>query len=365
MNQVTRQLDPVLLAAAALLTIGGVIMVFSSSALLAERRFGDPYFFMKRQLFFVALGVVGMLVLSRLDTHRLERLALPLLVVSLLVLILVLIPGIGHRVGGARRWLSLGWWRVQPAELAKLALVIYFARNLCRHQEKLQDLVNGFLPNALVLALASGLIALQPDVGNALLVCLLAAVLFVAAGMRLRHLGATLLLGLPLLAVLVASADYRLRRLLAFLDPWADPTGSGFQIVQSYLALGSGGVFGQGLGAGQQKLFFLPEAHTDFIFAIIGEELGFVGTAVIVLLFGVLLWRGAMIALRCQEPFPRFLAFGLTTLLSLQALSNMAVVVGLLPTKGLPLPFVSLGGSSLFMALAATGLLMGVARRGQ
>ncbi len=357
-----RQFDFVLLGGVVLLTVVGAVLVFSSSAVLAERRFGDPYFFVRRQLVFLALGVLGMVVLAQLDVVYLQRLSAPLLVISLGLLALVLIPGIGYRVGGARRWIELGGWRGQTVELAKLALIIYFAKNLARHAEAMRDFMNGFLPNFLVLAVCVGLVMAQPDFGSALLLGGVAYVLFFSAGMRVRHIGMSLLIILPLLTMAMLSAEYRRRRLLTFLDPWNDPTESGFQIVQSFLAFGSGGVTGRGLGAGQQKLFFLPEAHTDFIFAIIGEELGLIGTIFVVAIFAVVLWRGARIALTCADPFARLLAFGMVTLLTVQATINMAVAVGMLPTKGLPLPFISLGGSSLSMALAATGILLSLSR---
>jgi cell division protein FtsW len=243
-----------------------------------------------------------------------------------------------------------------------LALVLYLADVLARRQARIGSFWRGVLPPLLVTGAAAVLVIAQPDLGSSVALAAVALCLLFLAGARPLHMGLVAVAALPLFVVLVTTASYRLRRILAFLDPWADPRGAGFQIIQSYLALGGGGLTGRGLGGSKQKLFYLPEAHTDFIFAIVGEELGFVGAAAAVGLFGVVLWRGMRIAMRLADPFAALLAFGLTLLVSTQALVNLGVVVGLLPTKGLPLPFVSFGGSSLLVSMAAVGLLLNLSQ---
>jgi cell division protein FtsW len=254
---------------------------------------------------------------------------------------------------------------VQPTELAKLVLVLYLADFLARRQAVIGNLWRGVIPPLVVTGGVAGLILLQPDLGSAVAVVGVVLCMIFVAGARLVHLGLIGALALPVVVMAVFTASYRLRRVLTFLDPWADPRGAGFQIIQSYLALGGGGLLGRGLGESKQKLFYLPEPHTDFIFAILGEELGFVGAVVTVALFGLLLWRGIRVGLRVADPFGALLAFGVTALLVNQAVVNLGVVVGLFPTKGLPLPFVSSGGSSLLVAMAAVGLLLNVSQRAE
>jgi cell division protein FtsW len=278
------------------------------------------------------------------------------------LLLLVLIPPIGQAINGTRRWIRLGPVSFQPAELAKLALVFYLASFLARNQERLDDLRRGLLPPLLVGGLFAGLVFVQPDLGNCLTLVALTFGLLYLAGSPVRYLGWALAPALPLLVVAIAMAPYRLRRITAFWDPWADPRGSGFQIIQSWLAFGNGGLFGQGIGASRQKLFYLPESHTDFIFAVIGEELGFLGAAAFVALFAVLIWRGLRIGLRTSDPFGSYLALGITLLIATQTLVNLGVVTGLLPTKGLPLPFISFGGSALSMTMLSTGVLLNISQ---
>jgi cell division protein FtsW len=299
------------------------------------------------------------------DYRRWRGLVTPLLALALILLVLVLIPPFGQSINGTRRWLRWGQISVQPTELAKLVLVVYLADFLARRQAVIGNLWRGVMPPLLVTGGVASLVLLQPDLGSAVaLVGVVLCMLFVA-GARLVHLGLIGSLAVPVAVVAVFTASYRLRRVLTFLDPWADPRGAGFQIIQSYLALGGGGLLGRGLGESKQKLFYLPEPHTDFIFAILGEELGFVGAVLTVGLFGLLLWRGIRIGLRVPDPFGALLAFGVTALLATQAAVNLGVVVGLFPTKGLPLPFVSSGGSSLLVAMAAVGLLLNVSQRAE
>ena len=359
-----RQLRPdmwVFGVAVVLLSIG-VVMVYSASAIVAADRFQDPYFFLKKQVFWALLGAAGLWAALRTDYRRLERVVLPLLIVAAVLLVLVLVPPIGQAINGTRRWIRLGPVSFQPAELAKLALVVYLAAFLARKREALDDFRHGLLPPLAVAGLLAALVFAQPDLGSCLtLVALTFALLFLAGG-RIAHLGLLLASALPLLAIAIWAAPYRLRRITAFVDPWSDPRGSGFQIIQSWLALGNGGLFGQGIGGSKQKLFYLPESHTDFIFAILGEELGFVGAAAVVGLFVVLVWRGLRIGLRTPDPFGAYLALGITVLIATQTLVNLGVVTGLLPTKGLPLPFISFGGSALLVTMLATGVLLNISQ---
>jgi len=354
--------DMWLFGVAVVLLSAGVVMVYSASAIVAADRFHDPYFFLKKQLFWALLGSAAMLIAVRVDYRRLERYAQPALIVAGVLLLLVLIPPFGQAINGTRRWIRLGPVSFQPAELAKLALVVYLAAFLARNQERLADLRRGVLPPLLMGALFAGLVFVQPDLGNCLTLVALTFGLLYLAGSPARYLGWALAPALPLLVIAIAMAPYRLRRITAFWDPWADPRGSGFQIIQSWLAFGNGGLFGQGIGASRQKLFYLPESHTDFIFAVVGEELGFVGAAAFVALFAVLIWRGLRVGLRTSEPFGAYLALGITLLIATQTLVNLGVVTGLLPTKGLPLPFISFGGSALSMTMLSTGVLLNISQ---
>jgi cell division protein FtsW len=338
----------------------GVVMVYSASAILATDRFRDPYFFLRKQCFWALLGLGALWATMGVDYRRWRAVVLPLLGLAVFLLVAVLLPGFGQEINGTRRWLRWGPVSFQPTELAKLALVLYLADFLARRQAQIGSFWRGFLPPLLVTAAMAALILKQPDLGSSVaLVAVVLSTIYVA-GARLRHMAVVALAAVPVIVLLVTGASYRLRRVFAFIDPWADPRGAGFQIIQSYLALGGGGLTGRGLGESKQKLFYLPEPHTDFIFAIVGEELGFVGAVVTVVLFGLLLWRGMRIALRVADPFGALAAIGITAMLTTQALVNLGVVVGLLPTKGLPLPFVSFGGSSLLVAMASVGLLLNI-----
>jgi cell division protein FtsW len=354
--------DVWLFAVAIVLLSTGVVMVYSASAIVAADRFRDPYFFLKRQVFWAALGCGALWLALRTDYRRLEKLVLPLLVLAVVLLVLVLIPGLGVSVNGSRRWLRLGPLSFQPAELAKLALVVYLAAFLARRRDDMHDLGRGFLPPLAVGGVLAGLVLLQPDLGNAVTLLVLTVGLLFLAGARTSWLAMLAIPALPLAALAVWMAPYRMRRVFAFLDPWQDPRGSGFQIIQSWLAFGSGGVLGRGIGESKQKLFYLPEAHTDFIFAIVGEELGFLGATAVVLLFAALIWRGLRIGLRASEPFGAYLALGITVLVATQTLVNLGVVTGMLPTKGLPLPFLSFGGSALLVTMLATGVLLNISQ---
>jgi len=340
----------------------GVVMVYSASAIMAADRFHDPYLFLKKQLFWALLGSLCLLTVLRVDYRRLERLQWPILIAAGVLLVLVLVPPFAQPINGTRRWFRLGLVSFQPAELAKLALVIYLAAYLARRHDGLASFSRGLLPP---LGIAGGLallVLLQPDLGSCLTLIIVTFGLLFLAGARTRHLGLLVALALPVLVLVVRLAPYRLRRITTFVDPWADPRGGGFQIIQSWLALGSGGLFGRGIGESKQKLFYLPESHTDFIFAVIGEELGFLGAVALLTLFVVLIWRGLRVGVRAPDAFGAYLALGITVLIATQTLVNLGVVAGSLPTKGLPLPFISFGGSSLLVTMLSAGVLLNISQ---
>lgn len=340
----------------------GVVMIYSASAIYAYERMGDSAYFLKRHLVYLGLGGILAVLAARVHYRNLRKYAKPFLAAALVLLVLVLVPFIGHSTGGARRWFKFFGLGFQPSELLKIALIFYMADFLDRRREAVGDLKRTVLPAFLAVGLCAGLVFLQPDLGTAITVVVVIFILFFTAGFRLRHLAAAILLALPGLLYALLSKPYRRKRLLAFFEPWEDPRGVGFQIIQSFLALGSGGLFGVGLGRSQQKLFYLPESHTDFIFSIIGEELGFVGTASIVVLFLVFIFAGMVIVFRCKDFFSQLLAMGLVSLIALQAVINIGVSTGALPTKGLSLPFISYGGSALWANLAAVGLLINISK---
>ena len=340
----------------------GVVMVYSASAIIAADRFGDPFFFLKKQLFWAFLGGGLLWAALRLDYRRLERLVVPLLVVSIALLVLVLLPPFGQAINGTRRWFRIGPLSFQPVELAKFALVLYLASFLTRRAAALRSFWQGLFPILLVAGTMALLTFVQPDLGNSLALVVLTLVLAYLAGAPVKHMAWVAAAALPLVTLAVALKPYRWRRMLAFVNPWDDPQGSGFQIIQSFLALGSGGLTGRGLGGSKQKLFYLPEPYTDFIFAIVGEELGLIGAVCVIALFAVLIWRGLRVGLHAPDPFGSYLALGLTVMLATQTLVNLGVVMGALPTKGLPLPFVSFGGSALLMTMFSAGVLLNISQ---
>lgn len=357
---IRRDFDTTILLLAVVLTCFGVVMVYSSSSIMAAQRFGDGFFFLKRQGIFALAGFALMTAAMFIDYRFWRRLTVPGLILSVVLLAVVLIPGVGTNVGGASRWLRLPGFSVQPAELAKIAMVMYLAHSLSRKKDKLRSFKLGFLPYMLVVGCLLGLLLLQPDLGSALVIAGLSMTMLMVAGARLSYLFSVALLALPVLYLAIMQVDYRRRRLMAFLDPWEDPYNTGFQIIQSWTAFGLGGLFGKGLGESQQKLFYLPEAHTDFIFSVIGEELGFLGILVVTAMFLVLCLRGLRVAQNAPDDYGRYLAFGLTFLVGIGVFVNMGVVLGLLPTKGLALPLLSYGGTSLLTTLFALGVLLNI-----
>ena len=351
-----------LLFSTAALTVLGLVMVLSSSSVSAYERYGSSFLFFKRQLAYAAVGSVGLWLGSRIRCRAWQRLCVPLLGISILLLVLVLHPAFGTTAGGSARWIELGPVTVQPSELAKLALVTFAAALLARRWRQLADVRRLAMPLGPVVGVVCGLILLQPDMGTAVIVVGSAFLVAFAAGGRLKHLavGAAGMgaLGFGLMYV----EGYRWARFLSFVDPWADPQGSGYQTIQSLIALTSGGPLGVGLGASRQKWSYVPNAHTDFIFSIIGEELGLLGALAVLGLFGMLLFAGIRIAVRAPDAFGRLLAAGITGWFGVQAVVNLGAVSGLLPITGVPLPFVSFGGSSLVVSLTAVGILVSIGR---
>ncbi|MFL5346984.1 MAG: putative lipid II flippase FtsW [Hyalangium sp.] len=357
--------DPILLVAVLALVSLGLVMVYSASAILAQDKLGDSLYFLKRQLMAAGMGVVAMAVAMKVGWRRLARLAWPLLIVALVLLVAVLIPGIGTTAGGARRWIRFPGFGLQPAEVAKFAWVVYLSYSLAKKREKVATFSVGFLPHLLLCGVLVLLCMRQPDFGSSVLLVFLLFVLLFAAGTKLSYLVGSVLMALPMAYVAIASSPYRMKRVLAFLDPWAHRHDVGYQVSESLMSIGSGGLTGLGLGDGRQKLFFLPEAHTDFIFAIIGEELGLIGVTLLVALYAVIIWRGVRIALNSPEPFGTYLGLGITSIVAFQAAVNMCVAMGLLPTKGLTLPFVSYGGTSLVVLMGAAGTLLSLSTASQ
>ncbi|GAM09513.1 lipid II flippase FtsW [Geobacter sp. OR-1] len=355
--------DIVILLMVVALTCFGVVMVYSASSVMAAKKYHDGFYFLKRQGLFALVGFSIMYGVMQIDYHIWKKLAVPALIGCLVLMVLVLIPGIGGSAGGAARWIRFPGFSLQPSEVAKIALILYMAYSLEKKQDRVKFFSSGFLPYMVVLAVLLLLLLKQPDLGAALTLGAVAVIMLFAAGTRPTYLISMFLLALPFLYFLVMNVDYRRRRVLAFLNPWEDPANSGFQIIQSWLAFGAGGVLGQGLGEGKQKLFYLPEAHTDFILSVVGEELGFIGVLLIASMFFLLVWRSIRVALATEDIFGRFLAFGIAVLLGIEAFVNMGVVTGLLPTKGLALPFISYGGSSLLITLFAMGILLNISSR--
>lgn len=355
------QSDKILFGTVVALVLFGAVMVFSASAVMAAEKFHNSNYFLIRQLVWAALGLTAMVVMMNLDYRRLANpvVVFPALALQLLLLVIVLFADRSHNT---HRWLHVGATTVQPSELAKLVLVLFLAYFLDQRRGHVNDLAHTLLPVGLVTGTTMALILVEPDFGTTLAIAMIVSAMLFAAGLRLRYFAAVGLAAIPLIYRLVLHSAYRHNRLQAFLHPYDDPLGKGFQIIQSYIAVGTGGITGLGLMEGKQKLFFLPEPQTDFIFAVVGEELGLVRTLLLVGAFGVILWRGLRASIGCKDEYGRLLAIGLTIMVVGQALVNMSVVLGLLPTKGIPLPLISYGGSSLFCTLLAVGVLLNISQ---
>jgi cell division protein FtsW len=355
--------DKILFLATLLLVCSSVVVVYSASAALAMNKFDQPYFFLIKQGMWAALGLAAMTIAMRFDYRNYREAPfvwLALGVVTFALIAVLFVPPIN----GSRRWFGIGGFGVQPSELAKLSAIVFIAALLERRMNRIDELAYALAPIAVVIGGLVCLILLEPDLGTAMTVLLIAVTMVFAAGISYRYVVGAILCGLPIIYFILMGAAYRRRRLMAFWDPWSDPLGDGFQVIQSMIAVGSGGVLGRGFMSGVQKLFYLPEPHTDFIYAVIGEEFGLFGTTIVMACFVMIAWRGFRIATQAPDRFGAFLAVGLTTMIAVQALFNISVVLGLVPTKGIPLPFVSFGGSSLLISLLGMGILLNVSQHG-
>ncbi len=361
--QSRRRPDMILLGSILALLGIGVVMVYSSSAVKGYLQFDDPLHFLKMEILWVGIGLVAMIISMRIDLRYLRQWAKPALFLAIALLVMVKIPGLGRRVNGADRWIGLGPLSIQPSEVIKLAMILVMAHILAIDPHKIRSFRKGVLPILGLLGLIAGLIMLQPDLGTTLAIGGTTFFMLIAAGARVGHLLTLGGVALGLVVAAIAAAPYRMRRILAFLDPWADPSGKGYQTIQALLALGPGGLFGLGLGQSKQKFLYLPENHTDFIFAMIGEELGFVGATLVVMLFFLLVWRGYKVAMSAPDAFTGFLAVGLTSMVAIQAMINMGVVSGVLPVTGITLPFLSYGGTSLVFTMLGVGVLLNISRQ--
>ncbi len=355
--------DLVLLLTVVVLVAFGVLMVLSSSSYSARVRFGDSFFYFKRQAVWAMGGLFLMLFLQqRIDYWVYRRYARVFIMVAVGLLALSLIPGIGVEARGSQRSILFGPISVSPAELVKLCLVVYLAHGFCRVPEKMKRFFAGVMPHLVIVSVVVGMVMMQPDLGTAVTIAGTVLIMLYIAGANPIHLFGLVLTGVPIVSVLIWLEPYRWRRFSAFLDPWADPLGAGFHIIQSLYALGSGRVFGVGLGGSHQKFLYLPEQHTDFIFSIVGEELGLVGAAVVLLLFCVLAWRGFRIAACAPDSFAGLLAAGITVMILVQVMINIGVVTSVFPVTGIPLPFISYGGSSLMVTMGSIGILLNISR---
>jgi cell division protein FtsW len=354
--------DPWIIIPTMLILGIGVIMVYSASAVLSFHDFGDWYYYVKRQLIFAGLGLVAMYFVMNADYWFLKKYAKPLLIACFVMLAIVLIPGVGVVRGGARSWLGIGSLGIQPSEFMKLGMIVFLAKLLSERQSLLTRFKDGLLPPLAIMGAAFGLIMLQPDLGTGAVLVGASLIMIYAAGARMAHLMGLAMVGVAGLVGLIIAAPYRLKRITAFLDPWEDPLGAGYQAIQSLYAIGPGGLVGLGLGASRQKYNYLPEPQTDFIFSILAEELGFIGGLTLLVLFMLLVWRGMRTAITAPDTFGSLLAAGITGMIAVQVVINIGVVIGMFPVTGITLPFVSYGGSSLTLMLTALGVLLNISR---
>ncbi|MBM7632496.1 stage V sporulation protein E [Geomicrobium sediminis] len=360
MKNTKQPVDGLLLFAIGALLIIGVIMVYSASAAWGEYRFNDPFYFSKRQALFAFVGVIGLVIMMHFDYWKMRRYVVPALFVCFGLLILVLIPGVGLIRGGAQSWIGVGAFSIQPSEFMKLAMIGFLAHWLSNNNQLLSSFKKGLLPLLATIFVAFGMIMLQPDLGTGAVMVATSFIILFVAGARIKHFAVLGGIGVLGFVGLIASAPYRIDRITSFLDPWSDPLGTGFQIIQSLYAIGPGGLFGMGFGESRQKYFYLPEPQTDFIFAVIAEEGGFIAGAMVIFLFTVILWRGIRAALLAPDSFGTYLAVGIVGMLFVQVAINIGVVIGLIPVTGITLPLLSYGGSSLTLMLVALGILLNI-----
>ena len=343
-----------------ILIVIGTVMIYSSSSIIAMEKYGDGYHYIKKHILFVLIGLGVMIGTSRLPYRYWKKAAYPGLFISIVLLSLVIIPGVGLKAGGATRWLRAGYVSFQVSEMVKIILVIFLAHYLTKKIGHIKEFSRVFVVPLVIMLVIVGLVLCQPDFGAAAIMVVVFMLMFYLAGSRIVYLTGLVATVIPVGVALIIHESYRMQRLMSFLNPWEDPTNTGFQIIQSFISFGSGGAFGVGLGNGMQKLFYLPEPHTDFILSVIAEEAGFIGVVIIIVLFCALVFRGFAIAFNCTDLFGMLLASGLTTVIALEAFINMAAVMGLIPTKGLVLPFLSYGGTSLMMCMVTVGILLNI-----
>lgn len=338
----------------------GIVMVYSASSALALKKFGTDYYFLRRQAAYALAGIIALVVCRHIPLRAYHFLTYPLLILSFLSLVAIEVSGFGFSAGGSARWLRFGSFTFQPSEFARFSLIVYLAYSMSKKKDHIKDFSIGFLPHVFVMALFAGLIFVQPDFGSVMILGAMTWIMLFVGGVRIVHLVPSLIILTPVVYYFMVHAAYRIKRLMSFLDPWQHSADAGYQIVHSLMAFGTGGIWGTGIGKGYQKLFYLPEPHTDFIFSVIGEELGLLGVLFILGLYFLILWRGIIIARNAETLFGSYMAIGLTTAIGLQVSVNMGVALGLLPTKGLTLPFLSYGGTSLLVNMASIGILMNI-----
>ncbi|MDQ0159180.1 stage V sporulation protein E [Alkalibacillus salilacus] len=355
-------IDRVLLFAIFSLLVIGLVMVYSASSVWSEYKFDDSTFYLKRQALFAFLGLLGIIFMIKTPYEQFLKFAIIIYSACFIFLIVVLIPGIGMVRGGAQSWVGVGAFSIQPSEFMKVGVILLFAAWLPKWQDRLYQFKKGFFPLLLLLIIPFGLIMLQPDLGTGVVLVGTGMLMLYIAGAKISHFVSLAIVGLAGFVALIASAPYRINRITAFLNPWEDPLGDGFQIIQSLYAIGPGGLLGLGFGESMQKYFYLPEPQTDFIFAIIAEELGLIGGSVIIGLFFIIIWRGIITALNVEDLSASLLAFGITAMFSIQVMINISVVIGLIPVTGITLPLLSYGGSSLTITLISLGLLLNISQ---
>lgn len=341
----------------------GLVMIYSASAIIAMESHGDSFYFLKKQIIWVLIGGVFMFIASNIDLDILKESSMYLILISIIMLVLVSIPGIGPEINHARRWFRFGPISFQPSEFTKLTVIIYLSSFLSRKGKKIQNLGKGFFPPLIIVGIITLLILIEPDLGTAFLIGLASIIILYLGGAKLAHILPLFFISLPASIMVILSMTHGRQRLIAFLNPWKYSTTSGYQIIQSLLSFGKGGFWGAGIGEGKQKLFFLPEAHTDFIFAVIGEEMGFIGSVFLIFLFMCLLWRCYRLIERHRDTFEGYMATGIFVFIFTQTVINLFVATGIFPTKGLPLPFLSFGGSSLVTSMIMIGILFSISKR--
>lgn len=352
--------DKLILLSALVLSGMGAIMVYSASAIMSMERYSDPYYFFKRQIMYIGVGLVLMIAAMNIDYRHYRSLTIPLLGAAFVLMVLVFIPPIGKAVNGAARWIQFKMIRLQPSEIAKFALIVYASHYISKKRERMKDFKKGLMPLLIVIGLFFILLMKQPDFGTVVTIAAVITILLFVGGMSIKYVFAVILFAVPAIVMAVVLAPYRMKRWTAFMDPWADAQGSGFQIIQSMYAFARGGFWGLGFGEGREKLFYLPAPHNDFILAVIGEEIGMIGVVTVIGLLFLYMYRGVMVAMRTNDMFGMLLAVGIAALIGFQGVVNIAVNVGLMPTKGIPLPFVSYGGSSILFSLFSTGVLLNI-----